>query len=56
MRVKALGVWIEAEAGEPIMVELTAADRANIADMAPEATRYALFADDENMTREQRHA
>ncbi len=56
MRVKALGVWIEAEAGEPIMVELTEADRRNIADMHPGATQHALFADDETMTREERHA
>lgn len=43
MRVKVGDTWHEASPESPIMVELTEQDRWNIANMAPEATRYACF-------------
>ena len=45
MRVKVGDQWFEAGPGRPVMVELTPADRRNIANMAESATRYALFHD-----------
>ena len=45
MRVKVGDQWFEAGPGCPVMVELTPADRRNIANMADTATRYALFHD-----------
>lgn len=43
MRFKVGDTWYEALPGQPIMLEMTPKDRENIANMAPEATRYALF-------------
>jgi len=47
MRVKVGNWWFEACSMLPVMVELTEQDKRNIANMAPEATRYACFADDD---------
>lgn len=43
MRVKVGETWHCATADTPIAVELSSADRRNIAAMAPEATRYGCF-------------
>jgi hypothetical protein len=43
MRVKIGAQWFEAEPGQPIAVELNPSDRDNIANMAPDAKRYAVF-------------
>lgn len=53
MRVKVGDTWYKAEPGQPIMVELKPGDRQNIANMLPEATKYAVFDDSEPLTREQ---
>lgn len=47
MRVKVGDNWFDVTAEQPIMVELTEADRRNIGAMAPEATKYAAFASDD---------
>jgi aconitase A len=44
MKVK-IGEVIYDSAAEPVMVILSAADKANISNMLPEATRYASFPD-----------
>lgn len=49
MRVKHGDQWFECEPGKPLMIELTAGDRRNIARMLPDATKYALFDDAEPM-------
>ena len=49
MRVKIGDVWCCAAPGRPIMV-LEDADKANIAMMPPDLTRYACFDDDETMS------
>lgn len=58
MRVKVGDTWYEATAGQPIMVELTDADKQNIERMLPEATKYAEFDDHDiaNTTKEDRLA
>lgn len=53
MRVKVGNTWYEAKPGQPIMVELTKNDKHNIERMLPWATKYALFDDAEEMTRQQ---
>lgn len=45
MRIKVEDTWYDAE-NMPICVELTQADKENIANMAPEATRYSAFPED----------
>lgn len=50
MRVKVGNTWHECNPGQPIMVELTDADKRNIAGMAPSATRYAVFDDADQTT------
>lgn len=45
MRVKFGSNWLECGPGAPLMVELSDADRRNIANMAPDATKYAVFDD-----------
>ncbi|WP_137681184.1 hypothetical protein [Aurantiacibacter suaedae] len=45
MRVKVGNTWYEAEPGQPLAIELTEADKANIADMLPGCTRYAVMHD-----------
>ena len=47
MRVKVGNTWYSVEPGQPIAVELTEGDKANIANMHPEATRYAVIDDDD---------
>lgn len=49
MRVKVGDTWYEATFAQPIMVELTDVDKANIANMLPTATRYAIFDDDHEL-------
>ena len=44
MKVK-VGKQVFDAAQEPVMLILTPEDRANIAGMAPEATKYAAFPD-----------
>ncbi len=46
MRVRIGNLWFDALPGQPIMVELAPSDKANIANMAPDGTRYAIFNDD----------
>lgn len=50
MRIKIGDTWHEAKAGTPVMVELTEKDKLNIKNMLTSATKYAIFADDEQMT------
>lgn len=45
MRFKVGDVWYECKPDQPIMVELTDRDKANIVGMAKEASRYAVFDD-----------
>ena len=45
MRIKIGDRWFEATPEQPVMIELTAADRTNIGGMLPTATRYAIFDD-----------
>lgn len=45
MRIKVGDDWHHVEPGKAIMVELTDADRRNIANMAENATKYAVFDD-----------
>ena len=54
MRVKVGSKWYESEPGQPIMVELTPTDKKNINDMSHDATRYALFADDDTTSEQKR--
>lgn len=56
MRVKVGNHWFEATADQPIMVELTPLDKSNIANMANDAMRYAIFSHDDLHDREQREA
>lgn len=53
MRVKVGDQWFEVRVDQPIMFELTDADRENIAAMPPEATRYAIFHDDDPRSRDE---
>ena len=54
MRVKVGHWWFAPSKDLPVMVELTEQDKWNIAHMAPEATKYACFADDDPMDEEQK--
>ncbi|CAN5773927.1 hypothetical protein BH11PSE6_BH11PSE6_01760 [soil metagenome] len=56
MRVKVGNIWHTASKAHPIMVELNSNDRNNIANMAPLATKYALFADDDQSTVDEKRA
>jgi len=56
MRVKHGDQWIECELGKPLMVELTEADKRNISNMHPDATKYATFDDAETTTTDEKHA
>ena len=47
MRIKVKDKWYEASKGAHIMVELTDSDKANLANMLPECSKYAQFADDD---------
>ncbi len=51
MRIKIGDLWFEPLPNIPIQIELSPKDRLNIANMAPDATRYAVFhADDKRNT------
>lgn len=52
MRVKVGDRWHEVTPDAALCVELTEADRRNIANMAPWATKYAAFADDDPRDRD----
>jgi len=54
MRVRIGNWWYAPTSSLPLMVELTEADKALIAHMASDATKYACFAKDEPMDEEQR--
>lgn len=54
MRVKIGNMWFEATATTPIAVEFTPQDRKNIRAMPKDATRYAVFHDDDAGTPAQR--
>lgn len=56
MRVKVGDEWHAVESGKPIMVELTDADRRNIAAMLPEATKYACFDDSAPLSPDEKFA
>lgn len=43
MRVKVGNEWFEAQPEQPIAVELTDEDKANLAGMPPHTHRYGLF-------------
>ena len=43
MRVKIGDTWYEATPDAPIMIELNIRDKLNLANMAPTATKYAVF-------------
>ena len=45
MRVKVGNVWHEASPNSPIAIELSDADKRNIAAMHPECSRYGVFAE-----------
>ncbi|AFH19795.1 hypothetical protein F406_gp020 [Agrobacterium phage 7-7-1] len=45
MRVKVGNEWFSCSGETPIQVELTEKDKQNIANMAPGATLYAVFAE-----------
>lgn len=53
MRVKVGDQWHECQ---PIMVELADQDKVNIQKMHPDATKYALFDDDDEMSRDEKLA
>ena len=53
MLVKVGDRWFSPEVGKPIMLVLSKWDKDFISRMAPEATRYATFHDDDPMTAEQ---
>lgn len=50
MRVKFGDQWHSVSADAAICIELTDADRRNIANMHPSATKYAVFADNDPRT------
>lgn len=56
MRVKVGDTWYEPQPGQPVMVELNAMDKANIARMLPAAHKYAAFSETDGLTLEQRWA
>lgn len=56
MRIKVGNQWFQCEPGQPVMVELTDGDKRNIANMHPDATRYAIFEDDDGWSNEQKFA
>lgn len=56
MRVKHGDQWFECEPGKPLMVELTEGDKANITNMHPDATKYAVFDNSDTMTVDEKRA
>ncbi len=53
MRVKIGNQWFECSPSQPIMIELTEADKRNISNMAPDATKYAQFDDGAPMSKDE---
>lgn len=53
MRVKVGGMWFDCK-DAPIMVQLSAADKQNIANMPAEASRYAEFDEHDGKSAEDR--
>lgn len=47
MRVKIGNIWHSAAPGQPIAIELTGEDKANIAAMLPHCTRCAWISDED---------
>lgn len=56
MRVKVKDTWYECLPGQPIMVELSPGDKENVRNMSPEATRYALFDENDGRTIDEKFA
>lgn len=56
MRVKVGDQWFQCEPGQPVMIELAEGDKRNIANMHPDATRYAIFEDDDGWSNEEKLA
>lgn len=56
MRIKIGDTWYSPSAEAAIMLELSDADKANIAGMAASATRYAQFDDGDPRTSDQKVA
>lgn len=54
MRVKVGDQWFKCEPGQPVMIEVTESDKQNIANMHPEATRYAVFDDGDGWSNERK--
>jgi hypothetical protein len=54
MRIKIGNVWFQVKHDQPIMLELSERDKTNILNMHPEATKYAIFDDDDKMTSEEK--
>ena len=56
MKVKVGHIWFEPEVGQPLMVQLTDADKRNLIKMFnehPHSDGYAVFHKNEQLTREQ---
>ncbi len=45
MKIKIGNTWFDEEVDGPFMLVLDSSDKKNIANMAPEATKYAIFKD-----------
>lgn len=56
MRVKIADSWFDVTPNMPIMIELTAQDKANITAMKPGCTRYAAFHGEDPTNPDQRSA
>jgi hypothetical protein len=56
MRFKIADRWVSVEPGQPLLVELDQADKANIANMAEGASCYAAFHSGDTTTAEQKLA
>lgn len=54
MRIKIGKKWFACSPEQPIMIELTAVDRRNIANMSEGATKYAVFDNEGGMTGQQK--
>lgn len=50
MKIKVGSTWLEPTVEAPIMVVMTAKERHDIANMAPDASMYAVFNDQSNMS------
>jgi hypothetical protein len=56
MRVKVGDQWFEVAKGQPLLVELTPADKQNISNMHPDASCYAIFDDADETSAEEKLA